>query len=373
MRCVLGLILTLFSSLSAFTDQSLSEIYLGSREGDPASLVENVSTIHGDYSECEIDLIVPGPAPLVLSRYYSSKDNLSVATLGGWRFYPQCFLTVQKDPKGKTYTTTEGKFEYAYVYAGTPEGSILTYVGWQNTAKARSPFKVDVEEKLLGVANSARNAINAWTNLKNNELYFDPQSNSFELILNNGGRRFYVKHPTLNLYILEEEILPSGNKLFYEYDDQCRPTLIKMTNHLEKKVLSWIKIQYGSTIHVDSSDGQTVDYHLEQDSSAGHLLTKVLRSNQPSIQYQYQVVDGSALLARKDLPEGRFIEVDYYTDKTNRNKVKSVTTPAGVAGTTTTQFVYGFEADGSRFTEIYGPLGRKDGSSMQRGSPTCQH
>jgi hypothetical protein len=359
MRCVLSLILSFFSFLNVFTDEHLSKMYLGSREGDPASLVENVSTIHGDYSECEIDLIVPGSDSLTLSRYYSSKDDLSVVTLGGWRFYPQCFLTVQKDPKGKIYTTTEGKFERTYVYVGTPEGSILTHVGWQNTAKATSLFKIDVEERLIGVTNCARGVINAWTNLKNNELYFIQQSNSFELILNNGGRRFYVKHPSLNFYILEQEILPSDNKVFYEYDDLGHPTFIKMTNNSAQKTLSWIKIQYGSTIHVDSSDGQTVDYQLEEDSSGGHLLTKVMRSNKPSIQYQYRVIDGNILLTRKDLPEGRFTEVDYYTEKTHRNKVKSVTTPAGVSGTVTTQFVYGFEADGNGFTEIYGPLGRK--------------
>jgi hypothetical protein len=30
-------------------ESPISSIYLGSREGDPASLVENVSTIHGDH------------------------------------------------------------------------------------------------------------------------------------------------------------------------------------------------------------------------------------------------------------------------------------------------------------------------------------
>ena len=40
---------------------SISEVYLGSREGDPSSLVHNVSTIHGDYSEVEVDLVVSAP------------------------------------------------------------------------------------------------------------------------------------------------------------------------------------------------------------------------------------------------------------------------------------------------------------------------
>ncbi len=64
---------------------------LGSREGDPASIVEGVSTIHGDYSELEVDLIVSGPDPLVLSRFYSSHDTPASAHFGGWRFFAQMY------------------------------------------------------------------------------------------------------------------------------------------------------------------------------------------------------------------------------------------------------------------------------------------
>jgi RHS repeat-associated protein len=358
MRCIFGIVIGFFHLLNAFADEHLSKIYLGSREGDPASIVENVSTIHGDYSEYEIDLIVPGPDSLVLSRFYTSRDSIEVITptnLGGWRFYSQCFLTVQKDSKWKTYTTSEGKFERTHVYVGTPEGSILTYLGWQNTSNPKiiSSFKIDLEERLLGVANTARETINAWTNLKNNKLYFNLQSNSFELILGDHGRRFYVKHPTLNFYILEKEVLPSGNKIFYEYDDQCRPALIKMTNGSEKTILSWITIQYDTTIHIESSDGQTVDYQLERDLSGRPLLTQVNRSNRPRIHYQYRVVGDNALLIRKDLPEGRFTEIDYYSDKVNSNKVKSVTTPE-INGNATVQFVYDLQT-----TEIHGPQNEK--------------
>lgn len=37
-------------------DPTSASLYLGSREGDPGCLVENVSVIHGDYSEIEVDL-----------------------------------------------------------------------------------------------------------------------------------------------------------------------------------------------------------------------------------------------------------------------------------------------------------------------------
>lgn len=60
-RLILGFVACLFYFQYANAQASISEIYLGSREGDPASLVENVSTIHGDYTEVEVDLVVTAP------------------------------------------------------------------------------------------------------------------------------------------------------------------------------------------------------------------------------------------------------------------------------------------------------------------------
>jgi RHS repeat-associated protein len=360
MRYLLGLTLALFWFLEASaTESSLNDTYLGSREGDPASLVENVSAIHGNYSDFEVDLIVPGPDSLVLSRYYGSRDNLLTnSSFGGWRFNSHCFLSVLKDSLPRTYTTAEGKFDYTHISIGTNEGSILTYAGWQNTtnSNARSLFKVDVEGDLLGLANTARGSVNAWTNLKNNELYFNAQSNHFELLLSSGGRRVYVPSlSTLGRYLLQRETLPSGNKIFYEYEGEAL-SLIKMTNASEEKVLSWIKIQYGPIIHIDTSDGKTVDYHFQQDLP---LLSEVIRSDKPSIKYQYRIVETQALLIKKDLPEGRFVKIDYYADGENKNKVESVTSPAGIGGTTSMRFSYTPEMDGSGFTQVDGPLARK--------------
>ncbi len=210
MKWVFNLIISLLCL--QVLEASTSQIYLGSRESDPASLVENVSTIHGDYTEVEVDLTVSSPDSLVLSRFYTSRDTLQTANFGGWRFNPHCFLSIQKDPKDKPYTTSEGKFERTYVYVGNPDGAILTYVGWQNTTNPskKSLFKIDPEGEVVGIANTAKGTISCWTNLKNNELYFDPQTNSFELFLCSEGKRFYSKHPSLDVYFITQEVLPSG-------------------------------------------------------------------------------------------------------------------------------------------------------------------
>ncbi len=322
---------------------------------DPESIVENVSTINGDYSDYEIDLNILGPDSLVLSRYYSSRAPLlGRASLGGWHFNPHCFLSIQKEALAKTYTTAEGKFDYIHILIGTDEGSLLTYAGWRNTTNpnARSLFKVD----LLGLANTARGNINALTNLKNNELYFNSPSNSYELFLSSGGKRFYAPSPsTSDLYLLQSETLPSGNKIFYEYEGTAL-SQIKMTNASEEKVLSWIRFQYGPIIQVDSSDGQSVEYRFQQDLP---LLSEVIRSNKPSLKYQYQIVDDHPLLTKKDLPDGRFVKIDYYTGGENKNKVESVTTPSGISCRASIRFMYTTEEDGSGFTQVEGPLKHK--------------
>lgn len=58
MRYLLNLTLALLWLLRANAeDRLVNSAYLGSRENDPESIVENVSVIHGDFSDYEIDLI----------------------------------------------------------------------------------------------------------------------------------------------------------------------------------------------------------------------------------------------------------------------------------------------------------------------------
>lgn len=174
-------------------------------------------------------------------------------------------------------------------------------MGWKNTTNAakRVLFKIDAEMECAGIANTARGDVGAWTNLKNNELYYNPQNDSFELALCTEGKRFYVKNPSGNFYSITHEILPSGNKIFYEFNSKNQLELIKETNASEKKVLAWIKINYGNTIHLETSDGKTVDYQFQQDPSGAQLLVSVARSDKPNLHYQYQVADDHALLVKK--------------------------------------------------------------------------
>lgn len=335
---------------------SLSEIYLGSREGDPASLVENVSIIHGDYTEVEVDVTVPAPDSLVLSRYYSSRDTLPIATFGGWRFNPHCFLTMQTAPRTETGSSSEGTSECTLVYLGNSDGSILTYAvrGIIAGDANRVLFQINADVECAGITNNSKGSIGAWTNRKNDELYYNLQSDSFELSLSNEGKRFYAKSSIANFYVITHEILPSGNKIFYQFDEKNQLVLIKETNASEKKVLGWIKLTYENCIRVETSDGKTVNYLFQSDLSGTQLLTSVMRSDKPNLRYQYQVANDRALLVQKTLPEGRFVHIEYDMSSANAYKVKTVTTPIATDRTSKVHFAYD-----QKETQVSGPGCRK--------------
>ena len=104
---------------------------------------------------------------------------------------------------------------------------------WDGSIRSskRTLLKIDISEEAVGLANTAKGNINSWTNLKNNELYFDSQNDSFrKLMLCSEGKRVYTKHNNKDIYLLRSEILPSGNKIFYEYDEKGQLTFIKETN-----------------------------------------------------------------------------------------------------------------------------------------------
>ncbi len=346
MRLILALILSLFCTQNL--PASAPSVFVGSREGDPESLVQNVSVIHGDYSELEVDLCVSGPDPLVLSRFYTSQDSLDVASFGGWRLQPQIFFQVCPTPKQDSFQNP-----YLDIFVGTPEGSLLKFSGFQNweNPEISSEFLIDLEEDQAGICNTAKGSPSSWTNVKNHVLFYDPQSQSFELHLSSGGKRTYTKSHTSHQFHLTLEVLPTGNQILYEYDEDLRLKHIKMTNAQNSKTLSWITFDYGSTILATASDGTCTEYCLEKDSAGPTLLTEVQRTSFPLCTYQYQVEGEKALLTRKESPNGRCTEINY--ERASTRRVKTLSTPRS-EGDSHTQFFY---EEGA--TEVQTSFGQK--------------
>ncbi|HNA61578.1 MAG TPA: RHS repeat-associated core domain-containing protein [Rhabdochlamydiaceae bacterium] len=325
-------------------------------EAEPESIVRNVSIIQGNYAEAEIDAVIPGPDSLVVCRTYNSLNKISQTNLGGWQLFPYCYLSVQKDPSRGQYTTAEGIFEYTLIHALTDKGDPLRFAAWHNVTNpsVQSLFELDVES-CPGLANTAKGEISAWTNQKNDKIYYHAGSQTINLHFPYGGQRRYEKTNLDGWFRLVQETLPSGNKLFYHYDDHNRLVLIEMKNSSEKKTFSWIKFAYGKEIVLTTSDQKIISYKFEDYGLNQPLLVEVNRSQKPTTHYQYDTIADSALLIRKEYPEGFFVQIDF---DQQTSQVRSVSQPLDHSRMMSTSFDYFVDEEGRGHTEVRGPENR---------------
>jgi RHS repeat-associated protein len=315
--------------------------FTSSLENDPQSIIENVSTIHGDYSKLETDLIVSGPDPIILYRFYSSRLHFAQAPLGGWQFLPHCFLYLKKEND---------------VFIGSTKGGFHCFTSDTNSIPSNSPIQFKLcSYQNIGLVNTANGIIVSLTNLKNATLEFNQQNDTFEFDFN-GIKRIYKKHKNLGYHLLEQEILPSGNKIFYDYDENDRLKKITLKNASENKTFSWISIKYESSICIETSDQTRVEYHFD-DFLGKKLLKKVTRSFSYAKSYSYHIQGNQILLIKEECPNNRYTTIEYLNSPPY--KVKNIFFPYGSNQIAKTQFSYQLQPNGSGSTEIIQSNGLK--------------
>lgn len=356
---------SLFFLIACFLPYAANALQVVSTESDPDAFIQDaVNVINGDYCEAATDLVIAGPDALLLQRFYNSKNPLSDQP-GGWRILPERFLIIGRDPSDKTGNKN---LKWTCAFAGERSGGILPYCGWTNAEGSNAdPLRID-QPKALGMVNTYTEEINGQTNHHNNCIFC--KGNACELTLGDGTTRLYQKVERLPNVVLGEELiplmaaqivdpeyflltkeqLPSGNQLFYSYNDEGRLTLIEMKNKTEKKILSWIRFSYefhedACQVHIETSDVKILTYHFALEDST-YQLKKVEGSHIIPIAYDYREA-----LIRKSLPEGRFIEIEY-----ENGKVKTLKSPHPLLGKSeiTHSFVYGKD-----YTDVFDALGTK--------------
>src|SRR5262245_40524327 len=91
--------------------------HVGFRVSDPASYVQGVSTVQGDFTAVEIDLSIAGPDPLVLTRFYNSGEE--GPNFGeGWQIFPQTVLILGQDGDRQPYGIAGDSFAGFFIYRG---------------------------------------------------------------------------------------------------------------------------------------------------------------------------------------------------------------------------------------------------------------
>lgn len=295
-----------------------------STESDPDTLIDHkVNVINGDYCEVATDLIIKGPDDLVMQRYYSNSNFITGNGKGGWRIFPQCWLIVGKDPKGNHCNVSGISYYWTYAFTGDKSGSIYTYSGWESRMSKDDGLQIWGFRDGRCLCTTARGVVSGQTNVQNNKLRYQTNSQSYTLKLGDGTERYYEKVDTLpSLYLGEElslevtkkvqdsesyrltlEVLPSGNKVRYQYDEVGHLIRVEMLNSSLEKVFAWITLSYESNqLLISTSDERSIAYELD-----GSLIVRADYSYQPSCTYIY---NESGKIVQKILP-GRTSAVEY--------------------------------------------------------------
>jgi RHS repeat-associated protein len=303
-----------------------------------------VNAISGDYVESTIDMVVPGPEPLIFERFYTSSSQQRCSLMTGWRHGFESYINVEKA------RITHRDQILAYYHRRS--GSTLVF-GDESSRIPQGPsvfMGFNKEKNPKGLTNYT-GQISGKSNIKNDVIRYDMLKSgrsmtvttgaSAELLFSSSGRRYY---DTGSLkYFLIQEKMPNGNRLQYKYD----------TEKLNPKRHSEALISVEATDTSQRTSYGSIQWKERYDKQKEAYFTDVVGSDGKKVVYQYkyyknfskrpdvylsqlQRVDGSTVtfdydkkmmlkkgdeksgawqyhcLKRKNMPEGRFIEIAYY-------------------------------------------------------------
>lgn len=329
-----------------------ASISLITTESDPDAFVHGVNVINGEYCESATDLIITGPDILTLRRFYSSNV---------WRINPERILVIGKEPFGKSCEIDKVNFEKVLAFAGERSGGILPYSGWRSTSGfSKDPLKIN-HLNAIGMVNTYAEEMNGQSNHLNNLLTC--QGATCELILGDGTKRIYQKVAKPSALILGEELipsfaaqvvepeyyflmqetLPSGNHIFFIYDNDSHLISIEMKNKNQTKTHSWIKFSYNfqndeCQIDIETSDTKTLTYRMVLDNGI-YQLVKAEGSHLIPTAFEY-----NGVLVKRIQPLGRFIEIEY-----QEGKVKALKGPHYQTGETEINYTFYY---GNEYTDV---------------------
>ncbi len=135
-----------------------------------------------------------------------------------------------------------------------------------------------------------------------------------KVLVNNIGPLGSPVSEQANCYRLTSEVLPQGSLIHYLYDSNGWLSALQMKSK-KGRLFATLSFAYDEqAIHVFSGQLKLVSYCFQNGK-----LAFVKRVQKPDISYKYY----QSRLVRKELPEGRFLAIDYNEE----GKVKALTAP----------------------------------------------
>ncbi|MDX8430226.1 MAG: RHS repeat-associated core domain-containing protein (plasmid) [Candidatus Algichlamydia australiensis] len=258
-------------------------------DNDPNFTVAGcVNAITGEYFAVETDLILNCAQPYPITRIYTSQTD--------WKFFPHVRLEeIQKvgviNKDGRQKKKVRQKKLHFKDELGLP-------IKLRPIESDRSSYMLDYKTHTAHLVNTHRGVISGQTNTRNIKGQYNKKKKSYEISFGDGTKRIYnctkiskkrssrVDLPNKRiaagkLFLLKEEILPNGNKIFYEYDSKShlRKILITGTNDKENKKIEygWITISNRPGIKtIETSNGQSITYYFNNGT-----LTRAVSEHTP--------------------------------------------------------------------------------------------
>ena len=325
----------LFSFLYLFTVFSLYGLQeyvepqdVATTEGIPSSLInQSVCAISGEYIDSIVDVVLPGPEPLVISRVYNSFC----------RTKPWAFNHYDKLILGNVIYDEAPSYMVAF---RQPSNAQLDYVfekkeGYEKLKKI--PFKLVVPK---GLTNGA-SILSGKTNIKNQTLHYYPHEEMIVAKTGAGNRKIFKKIKAnaegwpMCGQVAEEKV--NGSRLRYQGKGQgLSVEEIICENQANHKRYSSVKFSIkplaeGMLLQtLTTSDGRKLHYsfkphqyrvkeklkNAENSYYVDRLyLSKVEHPYAPHEKYRYEekALGGDMQLTAKLRDEGRrFVNIDYY-------------------------------------------------------------
>lgn len=272
-------------------------------KSEPSTYINNtVSVISGDYTESFTDCVASGPEPLVVSRVYSSGERANGSLCYGWHMGHYGLIN-----RWKEHDKAAGR-GYKATFIGTG-GSRLTYM-------EQDEQQYQLEKKCIekGMTNTASGMLSARTNPANDKLHSDKDRTYFTRINGAGAVSIFERLGHSPHFYLTSEEKPCGLTQHYSYDSKKRISTVSSNNPQGIKLAQVdYEVLSKRSVRIRPNGVLKAEYFFEKWGSDYQLQLVKLPNNQyHSYEYKYLGKKEIPALTRKNLPEGRSLEIEYF-------------------------------------------------------------
>lgn len=335
MKSLLAVFFALFIIPLSASDEppDVPSASLAVTEGLPSNLVAGcVCAITGEYVDCETDLVVPGPEPLVISRCYSSQE-----TKGNL-----CNWSINHHDTAMYTRKTVNDTKYRLLLLTQPSGARLSYI---HPKDSKEKIQNYILENRRGLTNGSANEISGRTNLKNQKVVFHPDREFVEIITGGNDRRILKLDDKVARQKLEEKA--NGLRIHYHHNQETKGVGEILTANEKGKIFGHVKFRVDSKdddkelIKLKTNIGKEVLYHARvvkkkySETVEDHqqtytyyrkLIDKVERSDGPTLHYTYRdsFHDNRSLITRKKVGSKYAAHICYYKKHNSLGPLESL-------------------------------------------------